>query len=172
MTKKYNCEIYNFKKAFVYIFLIITLSLGIIGLLAVRFSLVFFFPLGLICLLILPYIFKKRIKSLFTNRVLLDFSDEHFSASIYRSENDNAKSKIIFTWDYIKSYKFYFTPNKLTYLSLKLKNGITREIGLKDGTNEEEPIRNESILSVFRLFVKQYNLDQQHSDKIILAKGF
>ena len=47
-----------------------------------------------------------------------------------------------------------------------------KEFGFKDNKTEDESINSESIFSVFRTFVKQYNSDKELDDKIALNPGF
>lgn len=57
-------------------------------------------------------------------------------------------------------------------MDIYLKNGTPKEFGFKDNKTEEESIKGESIYSIFRSFVTQYNSNKVANEKIDFAPGF
>jgi hypothetical protein len=172
MEKKYNCQIYYALKGFYYSFPFLALII-VIAFILVRFLYVPSY-IGVILIIsswILPFFFQKRIKNKFTKNVLLEFSDSMFSIVTSDLNNTETTSTLNYNWNEIKAYKFYFTPSKLTYLDIYLKNGTHKKFGFKDNKTEEESINRESVFSIFYSFVKTYNVDKPCNEKINFVPG-
>lgn len=172
MKNEYCSQIYKPIQAFIYCFICWLFIMAFFAFLALKLKINALFPIGFICTGIVPFLFQKRIKDLFTKRAIISFDNESFSITTYSLNNEEEVKKIIFKWDELKSYKFYFTPRKLTYMDIYLKNGTPKEFGFKDNKTEEESINGESIYSIFRSFVNQYNSDKEANEKIDFSPGF
>lgn len=172
MKNEYSSEIYRPIQAFIYCFICWIFILAFFAFIALELKMKALFPIGFICAGIAPFLFQKRIKNLFTNKAIVGFDNESFSITTYNLNNEDQEKKLIYKWDELRSYKFYFTPSKLTFMNIYLKNGISKEFGFKDNKTEDESIKGESIYSIFRSFVKQYNSNKEANEKIVFARGF
>jgi Flp pilus assembly protein TadB len=172
MKKKYTCQLYNATKAFFLwfpLFIVVTAFIIFLGrLLNIQPILGVFI---VIIMWVLPFAFQKKIKSNFTKNALLEFDNYNFSITTSNLNNDKKVSTLTYNWNEIKAYKFYFTPSKLTYLDIYLKDGKQKEFGFKDNKTEEESINGESIFSIFFSFIQAYNLNKEDSEKINFAPG-
>lgn len=173
MQKTYKCQIYYAGKAFIIefpIFMAFTILL-MLFLIYLNIS-----PsIGVVIVItfwISPFVFQKKIRNKFTKNALLEFDDNSFSITTSNLNDNEKASTLSYNWDEIKAYKFYFTDSKLTYLDIYLKNGKFKEFGFKDNKTEEESINNESVFSIFYSFIKKYNADKPHNEKIYFAPGF
>ncbi len=172
MQKKYSCQIYNVLKISIFLFPLYVFATVILIFLGRFLNLPPVLGVFLIILIwVLPFFFEKKIKAKFTKNVLLEFNNDHFSLSILKLGNEESTKNLSFKWDEIKSYKFYFTPSKLTYLDLFFKNGTFKEFGFKDDKTEEESIKTESVFSIFYAFVNAYNLGKEEEFKIHFIPG-
>lgn len=172
MGKKYNCQIYFAFKAFIVSFLIIVILIGV-NFLLVRF-LKMPTDLGFILLIVTfisPFLLQKKLKQKFTKNVSLVFDDSSFSITTSNLNNAEIKSSSTYNWNEIKAYKFNFTPSKLTYLDIYLKDGTHKQFGFKDNKTEEESIKDESVFSIFYSYVKTYNADKPDNEKINFVPG-
>lgn len=172
MKQKYICQVYNALQSFLYCLLIWILFMTLIALISLSMNILILFPIGFVCSLTLPFIFQKKIKRFFTKDALLEFDDLSFCIELRKLKNNKVIKESKYNWNDIKAYKFYFTPSKLTYLDIYLKNGSWSEFGFKDNKTEDESINSESIISTFRAFVRRYNSEKEQNDKIILRPGF
>ena len=86
-------------------------------------------------------------------------------------ENKKEKEQLRIEWGEIKSYKFYFSSAKNTILTIYLKEGGIKVWSFKDNKTFQEALNGESIFSIFRTFIKQYNADKDENSKIVLSKG-
>ena len=125
----------------------------------------------IICLFISPFIFEKRIKQIFTKSVFLEFDDLSLSIKTSHLEDKKEKEQLRIEWGEIKSYKFYFSSAKNTILTIYLKEGGIKVWSFKDNKTFQEALNGESIFSIFRTFIKQYNADKDENSKIVLSKG-
>lgn len=157
MERKYNCRVYNTLRAFLYCSSIWVLFMALLSFVSLRLNILILFPVGFICSLTLPFISQRKIKNFFTKNAILVFDTFSFSIELRRLKDNEPSKEIKYNWDDIKAYKFYFTPSKLTYVDIYFKNGGWKEFGFKDNKTEEESISSESIFSIFRNYVKQYN---------------
>ncbi|MEP6684591.1 MAG: hypothetical protein ABJA35_15075 [Parafilimonas sp.] len=171
-AKKYSCQIYYAARAFIIgfpIFMAITIMLMLLGVLLK-------IPAGIGVIIVIifwvsPFFFEKRIKKIFTRKALLEFNNDCFSVAISKLGCDEIQKTLTYEWGEIKAYKFYFTPSKLTYLDIYLKNGVHKEFGFKDDKTEEESIKSESVFSIFYSFIKEYNSDKKDVEKIKFLSG-
>jgi hypothetical protein len=173
MRKEYTCQIYYALKAFIVYIPILLTVWGIIFLL-VRFVHIppSFGAILIISSMILPFLFKKKIKNIFTKRCTLKLDSNGFSIRISNLMNDFNSNELIYKWDEIKSYRFYFSSSKLTYLNIYLKNGSSKKLGFIDNKNEKESINEESVFSVFINFIQKYNANKVEDDeKITFVPG-
>lgn len=173
MKKQYNSLITYALKGTIYLFFIMVILMTFLILIAVKLdmgsSIVGF---SLTLLFISPFLFEKKIKDFFTKRVFLKFDSQAFSITLCNLKSDNGMKEMVYKWDELKAYKFYFTSRKFTYMDIYLKNGTHRKFGFKDNKTEEESIKQESVFSLFRSFVKQYNSDKEPDQEINLKAGF
>lgn len=172
MKQKYNCQVYNALRSFLYCLLIWVLFMALIAFVSLGLNILILFPLGFVSSLILPFLFQKKIKNYFTREASIEFDKSFFIINIMKFNSHEILKVLKYNWDEIKAYKFYFTPSKLTYLDIYLKDGSWKEFGFKDNKTEEESINSESIFSVFRSFANQYNLNKELYDRIALKPGF
>ncbi len=172
MKKQYSCQIYNAKKAFVYFISGWIVSMAAITYLSLQLNAPYIPLIAFILWIILPFVYLKQFRNYFTKNVLLTFDENHFSITISKLEDDEVVNKIVFKWENIRSYKFYFTPSKLCYLNIFFRKGRFREFGFKEDKTQEEAIKEESVFSIFRRYVNQYNSDKAVKDRILLSPGF
>jgi len=121
-------------------------------------------------LFILPVIFEKRLRNIFTITLYVKADEKGFS---YTEPLKNGKEKVRnYEWKNIKAYKFRFTePSKYTCFSIYLKNGRSKLFVLKDGKNFKEAVAGESIFNVLYSAIQNYNA-QQTENRIGPKPGF
>ena len=170
MKKEYTCAVYEAKKAFIFLLVILIAYLFIIGYITIRLKLLGLFVVAFIAGLVGPLFFLQKIKSLFTYDAQLVFDTDGISITL--SGNDGKERTYTYRWDNVKAYKFYFTPSKLTYLDIYPRTGNFKEFGFKDKKSEDLSIKEESVFSLFRSFVRQYNQDKAGDERIQLTPGF
>lgn len=172
MKKEYKTEEYKAISGFFYLYIllifIIFLSVLIGRLLNIPDTI---FAIWIICLFILPFIFERKIKLIFTKKVLLEFDDLSFSIKLFQSKNEKEEKQLSFNWSDIKSYKFYFTSSKNTILTLYFRNGAIKTWGFKDNKTSNEAIAGEGLFNIFHNYIKQYNLNKNNDQKIVLNLG-
>lgn len=126
----------------------------------------------IVCLFILPFVFEKKVKQIFTKKILLEFTDSFFSVTVYQSNDDKVSKQLQIKWEEIKSYKFYFSPAKNTILSLYLRDSTFKSWNFKDNKTFEEAIGGESLFNIFNSYIKKYNVDKSNDERISLNQGF
>ena len=168
MNNTYNCQIFYGMKMFMYslltacIFLVLVFYIGIL----IRFP--YFGAICFVILCIIPFIFQKKIKQLFTKQVNIKFEPDGFTIVTFSINNKERKRERVYQWDKIKGYKFYFTPNKLTVLDIYFKDGLMKEFPFKENKTLDESINNESVYRLFLNHIKSYNKDKESKEKIAL----
>lgn len=174
MKQEYQTQIYYSFNAFAAWLLIIIVPLAIFVCLAVAIKSPIFGVIGLILVFIMPFFFQSNIKRRFTKSAFLEFDENVFSIQISDLDNKTIERTTSYRWSEIKAYKFYFTPSKLTYLDIYLRDGKCSEFGFKDNKTQGESIRADdlNIFNVFRSFIKKYNSNKMDDEKIILRPGF
>jgi len=126
----------------------------------------------IIFIFILPFVFEKRIKQSFTNRVIIELDNTSFSIKKYVVRNDIPTHQPSFFWRDIKSYKVYFSPAKNTIVTIYFKNGTSKTWGFKDNKSSHEAINGDSLFTAFFSQIKQYNIGKNDNEKITLIHGF
>ncbi|MEI7595985.1 MAG: hypothetical protein WCK02_09575 [Bacteroidota bacterium] len=172
MKTEYKTEDYNATKGFLYFFIAIMLFVTILILVGMWLNAPYLGVIGFICFCILPFAFEKKIKQIFTKRIFLEFDDLSFSVTKYHLKNETAEGQLNLKWSEIQSYKFYFSPAKNTILTLYLKNGGSKTWGFKDNKTSKEAIGGESLFSIFHSYIKNYNVDKNNDERIMLNQGF
>jgi len=172
MAKQYSLCVYNAKKAFAYTFPLFVLVIFLFLYTGASIHSFAFSIISFIIICLIPFIFEKRIKRFFTKNALIEFNARFFSLQLRHIKDNTIIKETKYNWNDIKAYKFYFTPSRLTYMDIYFKKGGWKEFGFKDNKTEEESINGESIFSIFRDYVKQYNSDKEQNEKIILKPGF
>jgi hypothetical protein len=171
MMKEYKTEKYNAIKAFVYLFVLFVITMLLVIYLSVKLNMPLLGVIYFICFTIFLFLFKKKILDLFTNRIILEFNEDAFIITETSLKEDNFIDKSTFIWKDIKSYKVYFTPSKLTYLTIYHRNGSSKTYGFKDNKTFQEAIKQESVFNLFYYYVKLFN-NNNNANKIILAPPF
>jgi hypothetical protein len=172
IKKIYSCNVYNARNLFLFCFAAFILILGIFAIIGLLAKIIFILPLGFVILSVTIFSYQKKIKNLFTKRAFLEFTNESFTVTLRNLKNERGIVKSVFFWEEIKSYKFYFTPSKLTYLDIYPKKGGFREFGFIDDKTEDQSIEEDSVFSIFRSYVKKYNSDKDEILKIVFVPGF
>jgi len=132
-----------------------------------------------IFLFVSPLIFKKKIKAIFTSKVLLEMDKDSFSVLYLDSDGESVKKQRIYPWESIQGYNFYFgesTPT-ITALTLHFKKGLPKSFNFfdkefKDTKSFNEMFNSECLLTLFYNQVKQYNDNKAQEDQIQLLPGF
>jgi hypothetical protein len=172
MKKTYDILIYNARKGFIYFFLVLILLILLLILIAVKLNAPLIGAIGIGCLFVMPFLFEKKIKRIFTTRGFLTFSDKTFSIAIRHLTNDTTLKELVISWDEIESYKVYFSPAKNTLLTIYLNDGTSRMWNFKDNKTFDEALSEESVFSLFHSFVKQYNENKESNKRIFLSPGY
>jgi hypothetical protein len=174
MKQEYHTQIYHALRAFAFWLPLMILALLILIYIGVAINSPIFGAVGFILICIVPFFFQRRVRRKFTESAILEFDDYGFSIRISKLKNGNNEKKLSYNWDGIKSYKFYFTPSKLTYLDIYLRNQTHKEFGFKDNKSQEECMKggNVSIFSIFRSYIKNYNSERALHEKIVVKPGF
>jgi len=171
MKKEYTCAVYNAKKAFFFLLVILVAYIFVIGYITIQLKLLGLAVVAFIAGMAGPLFFLKKIKALFTYDALLVFDGDGISITISNS-NGKKSGTYSYSWDNVKAYKFYFTPSSLTYLDIYPRRGSFKEFGFKDKDSEDLAVKEESVFSLFRSYVRQYNQDKTETEKIQLTPGF
>ena len=134
----------------------------------------------LTCLIFaLPLIFLKKIKAVFTSKVLLEMDRDSFSVSYLDSDGESVKKQRIYKWESIESYNFYFGQSSptITALTIHFKKGFPKSFNFfdkefKDTKSFNEMFNCKCLLTLFYDQVKQYNSDKAEENQIQLLAGF
>lgn len=173
MDTIYNTDEYKANIGFIYLWISLILIIFFSIFIGRQLNISAFIAIPwIISLFILPFVFEKSIKQLFTKSVQLEFNDSSFSISKYSSKNKLLSYKENINWVDIKSYKFYFTSSKNTILTLYLKNGKTKRWVFKDNRSYEEASKEESLFSICYSYIKKFNTNKNVNEKIELNRGF
>jgi hypothetical protein len=132
-----------------------------------------------IFLFISPLIFKKKIKAIFTSKVLLEMDKDSFSVSYLDSDDERVKKQKVYLWNSIQSFDFSFGENTpiLTALTFHFKKGMPKTFNFfdkefKDDKSFKEMLKSECLLNMFYNQVKQYNATKTAEEQIQLVPGF
>ena len=172
MSQQYKTEIYNAWGAFLIVLVFFVIGFATIFWLALTFDSDLIVAGGITLLFLSPILFVKKVKQWNTKKAILEFNDEGFSIIVRSLRKDFLIKERQYKWREIGQYKIYFTPSKLTYLDIYLRNGSYKEFGFRDNKDFEESNKEESVFSVFNTFVKAYNSNKESKDKIVLTGGF
>ncbi|WP_426324384.1 hypothetical protein [Pedobacter sp. R-06] len=170
-TISYNTKSYNTGKAFLYAlpaYLLITLLLISVA------RLLMMPKLGVVAWIVLsviPFVFQKKIKLLFTRKIILNFDDKNFKISEFGLQDDELKNEFNYRWEDIKSYRCYFSASSVTYITLYLRDGSSKNLSFND-KDQNSAVVEESVFSLFYYFVSQYNINKDPDDKIVFKPGF
>jgi len=178
---QYNTKSYNGYLA------MLSILIGYFGTFIVLISLfvwVYMPPKGISLLIISfvflsPLIFKKKIKVIFTRKVLLEMDKDSFSVSYLNPYDESIKKQKVYLWNSINSFDFSFGENtpSITALTLHFKKGLPKTFNFfdkefKDDKSFREMLQGECILTLFYNHVKQYNIGKSEEDQIQLVPGF
>ena len=87
MKIEYKTEVYNATKGFFYFFIAMMLIITLLIFIGILLNAPFLGVVGFISICILPFIFEKKIKQVFTKKVFLEFNDLSFSITLYQFNN-------------------------------------------------------------------------------------
>ena len=148
MIREYKCKLYFALKAFTICFSVVLLMWGMAFILVrfMRFPPVFGIVV-IISSMIIPFFFQKKIKSFFTKGCVLQLDLEKFVIITSNLSNHTDSKEVIYKWDQIKSYRFYFSTSKLTNLDICLKDGSLKEFGFID----KNLLREKVSLAFFKI---------------------
>ena len=170
-TISYTTKSYNVGKAFLFAlpaFILITLLLLLI---ALKSSAPAIFIVGWIALMTIPFLFQKKFKLLFTRKIILNFDNENFKISGFGLEDNELKNEFNYRWEDIKSYRCYFSASSVTYITLYLRDGSSKNLSFND-KDQNSAVVEESVFSLFYYFVSRYNTNKDPDDKIVFKPGF
>ena len=177
---QYNTKLYNGNLSFFLAFIILFGSI----ILCIYFGRLLNVPTIIaipiiIFLFISPLIFKKKIKAIFTSKVLLEMDKDYFSILYLDSDDESVKKQKVYLWNSIQSFDFSFGENTpiLTALTFHFKKGMPKTFNFfdkefKDDKSFKEMLKGECILTLFYNQVKQYNANKTEEDQIHLVPGF
>jgi len=177
---KYDTKLYNGNLSFLLAFIVpyssIILCIYVGRLLNI--SPIIAIPI-IIFLFVSPLILRKKIKAIFTTKVLLEMDKDSFSVSYLDLEGENVKKLKVYLWDSIHSFSFSFGENTptITALTLHFKTGISKTFNFfdkefKDDKSFKDMLKYECLLTLFYNQVKQYNDNKAQEDQIQLLPGF
>jgi hypothetical protein len=126
-----------------------------------------------------PLIFKKKIKTLFTNKVLLEMDEKYFSISYLDSNGESIKKQKVYYWNTIQSYNFHIGESTpvLTTLTLHFKEGLPKSFNFidkqyTDTKSYNQMFESECLFTIFYNQIKEYNTNIAVEDQIRLLPGF
>lgn len=169
---EYRTQTFYALHAFAWCFPIITFLVFSIVFLGRIFQIMLLSVIGPMLVVLLPFLFQKRILKFFTRKAVLNFSSQGFLIQEYSMQNDVFINNISIKWKDIKSYKIYFSESNKTYLTVYLKNNKNKSFSFIDEKNEDEAIREKSVFSILFSFINQYNSNKENDEKIALQPGF
>ena len=172
MKITYKTESYNALNAFLYLYGSALLIVFLIISIAMWLKVPILSVIGFICIVLLPYLFEKKIKQWFTKKFILEFDNLSFTVKKCNKEDDGVYDSFSYLWDEIKSYRFYFTAAKISALTIFLRNGEKKSWAFKDNKSFQEAISGESLFSIFHSNVKQFNTNKDVKKQIALSSGF
>lgn len=172
METNYKTSVYHVISASIMLFAILVTMIAIlIGLGVVTKSPVLG-GIGVVIVCLSPLLYQKKFKRRFTKDVDMAFDSNGFYFKFYNLESKGKVELLNYNWDDIDSYKFYFTPSKFTGLDIYCRNGKNKRFIFLDNKTQEESIKQKSIFSIFRFYIKDYNLSKTKEGKIIIRPGF
>jgi len=172
MNTEFKTAKYNATSMFFILWLIFMLIVALLVVISIAINLPQFGVAGYVCLCIAPFVFEKRIKRLFTQKVDVRFGDSGIKIVIYSRDGESISDEEQIDWDEMQSYRFHFTPQKNTVLSLRLIDGSRKRWNFRENKTSDEAIGGESIFNAFRAGVAQYNQGKEADEMIELIPGF
>jgi len=167
----YNSQTYNPLKAFLYAFPVYALLTGLLILIIRPLHMPGLGVVIWIVISIVPFLFQKRFKEVFTRNIELIFDNQSFIIQEYDIKNGGLIKQATIPWAEMEYFKCSFS-SEVTYLTIGLRDGSTNNLSFKEEKTQEQIINEKSVFSVFYYYVRQYNSDKEPGDKIALKPGF
>ena len=168
----YKTKLYNVTRAFLCAFPAYLVVIFFIFFVGHYFLIPFFIPFILfIAFNIIIFSFQNLFKSIFTSKIILEFTDEMFLVNVYNHKDVLIKN-YSYDWSDIQSYKVYFSKTDITFLTIYLKGNKSKTFPFKDEKDEETAANENSVFSIFYFYVKEYNKSIANEDSIVVSKGF
>jgi hypothetical protein len=127
---------------------------------------------GFVGVCIFPIVYEKRLKKLFSQKVDVRFSDSGIKIVSYSRYDESVSGEEQIGWNEMQSYRFSFTAQKDTVLSLGIREGGRKRWNFRENKTITEAIGSESIFNAFRAGVSQYNSEKEEHERIELVPGF
>jgi hypothetical protein len=173
MGEKYQCQVYYVFNAFL-VTLIIAISLWVIIIIMAinKISLSLgLFPIVLS--LTFPFIFQKKIRSLFTRIYEIEFNNHQFTITKKKNESAITGKPVTYLWNDLARYKINFTLSGFTVFDFYFQNKKHKKFVFIDKKSEEESIAQRSVFNVFRHYIKAANgTAEKIYNPIELVPGF
>ena len=124
--------------------------------------------------LLVPLLFTRSVRDLFSTRVVLDFTDDHLIITEYNLKNGTLLRTYSISWADINSYQYYDAgKGDIVNLKLYFNNGRSRLLKFR-GENiliNEAMANEDSLFMVVHSFTKSYN-SRSNDHKIYFRKFF
>jgi hypothetical protein len=125
-----------------------------------------------IFLVVLPFVYERRLKRMFSQPVLLTFDDSGLHIDLADQQGKPIKQVKYVAWQGLRAYSIDFPANKYTYLYLYPRSGRVRLYIFNEQLTFEEALNRDSILRYLIRFTREYNATQNELEKIDLSPGF
>lgn len=163
-TISYNSQTYNPFKSFLIAFPTLIILVTLVIIIARYIHSEAFVVIGWISVCLIPFLFQKNYKKLFTRNVTLNFDNHLFSITEYTLKDNTLVKESTINWVDIQSYKCYFSASNITYIVIYLRNGSRKNFSFTDEKNQEQAMSQKSVFSLFYYFIKQYNLNSPQEE--------
>lgn len=167
----YNGQHYNFWKAFLCFFPVYVLLTGIIIVIFKQSGMPGLGVLVWIIISLLPFMFQKRFKEIFTRNIVLTFDDKTILVQEYTINSVRLTKPINMSWGDIASFRCS-SSSDVTCISVKLHDGSSKKLSVKEQNVGGQIQDKKSVVNVFCHYVSRYNLNKEPVKKITLRPSF
>lgn len=167
----YGSQSYKVGKASFWALLTVIGLLVILFLSGIFFKSTTFILLGWVSIFLVPFLFQKRYKKIFTRNVSLEFNSVFFKVVELNSTSNTSTKTTTIDWSKMKNYTFSFSSNVL-YLTTFNWNGSTARFSFNEEREQEQIINEKSIFSIFRYYISLYNSSRSEDKRISFKPGF
>ena len=127
--------------------------------------------IGWIVIMLCPLLFKKNLQLYLCNKALIVFDKSQIHIAEYSLIKENLINEFTISWNDVKSYNFSISTQKITKLSICLKNK-NKTFYFNDYKDLEQAMKEKSVFSIFFSFVKEFNKGKQPGEQILFEPGF
>ncbi|MDO6430192.1 hypothetical protein Q4E93_06330 [Flavitalea sp. BT771] len=121
---------------------------------------------------IIPFLFLKRIRKLFTKKIRLDFYADHFSMAVFNIKTTSQEEMNDFKWDDIDAYGVTFPTIEYTTLKLYFKGGNKLAMTMQGESDKSGKPEKNVISDKLYEIISSYNAAASRDKPINFSPAF